>query len=173
MAKAQTYFDTQLGQFVFDAFFNIQHDTSLKITEHPIQTGADVSDHAYMEAKQLTFDIGMSDVMDSVIDGQFSDNNSRSVSAYNVLRKLQEQKLPVNVTTRLGVYNNMLIETISSGDDCKTANGLRATVTMKEIFVVEVTKVKVSARPQKSEETNNGDQKAQKADESLLSGFLK
>ena len=63
----------------------------------------------------------------------------------------------------------MLIETISATDDNKTAYGLKANVTLKQIFVVNVTTVKISERPQKSEETNEGDQKVQKADESLLS----
>lgn len=45
-------------------------------------------------------------------------------------------------------------------------------MTLKEIFVVAVTTVKISERPQKSQETNEGDQKVQKADESMLSKFF-
>lgn len=66
----------------------------------------------------------------------------------------------------------MLIETLSAPDDEKTTYGLRATVTLKEILVVNVTTVKISERPQKSEESNEGDQKAQKADESIISSML-
>jgi hypothetical protein len=62
----------------------------------------------------------------------------------------------------------MLIETISAQDDNTTHSGLRATVTMREILVVAVTTVKISARPQTSTTTNSGDQKAEKADESIL-----
>lgn len=166
------YFNTQIGDYVFDAFFSVQHDTNLTITNHPVQTGASIADHAYMEPKQLTFEIGMSDVMQSIIDGQFSDHQSRSVSAYNTLRKLQEQRIPAQVITRLGVYQNMLISSISAPDDYKTMYGLKATVTMQEILVVQVSTVKISARPQKSNSTNNGDQKAQKADNSFLSSLF-
>lgn len=169
-----TYIDTNPGgkggRYVFDAFFTIQHDTNLTITESPVQTGANISDHTYMEPKEVTFDIGMSDVMTSVIDGQFSDGNSRSVSAYNTLRQLQEQRISCTVVTRLGTYKNMLVETISTSDDNTRASSLRATVTMKEILVVAVQTVKISARPQTSNTTNNGDQKAQQADSSILSG---
>lgn len=172
MGKIKTYFDTALGKFIFDAYFSIEHNTNLTITEHPVQTGANISDHAYMEPKELTFDIGMSDVMKSIIDGQFMDNASRGVSAYTVLRKLQEQRLPIQAVTRLGVYQNMMVSTITTTDNNSTANGLRATVTLKEIFVVQVTNVKISARPQVSNTTNNGDQKVQKADSSLLSGLF-
>jgi hypothetical protein len=164
IVQTTAYFDTQIGDYVFDAYFNIQHDTNLTITESPVQTGANISDHAFMEPKTLTFEIGMSDVMQSIIVGQFSDSQSRSVNAYNTLRTLQEQRIPCQVTTRLGVYENMLIETISAPDDNTTFYGLRATVTMKEILVVAVTTVQISARPQVSQSTNNGDQKAQQAD---------
>ncbi len=66
----------------------------------------------------------------------------------------------------------MMVETISTTDDSKTTYGLRATVTLKQIFVVSVTTVKISERPHKSEKTNEGDQKVIKADKSLLSSLL-
>jgi len=171
-----TYFSTSLGNFIFDAYFNINHESNLTITEHPIQSGANISDHAYMEAKTVTFEIGMSDVMEDIIGKSIAkfngDSASRSVNAYKILEKLQKERLPIEIITRLGTYENMLIETISAPDDNKTTYGLRATVTLKEIFVVSVTTVKISARPHKSEQTNEGDQKVQKTDESILSSFL-
>jgi hypothetical protein len=171
-----TYFSTAQGNYVFDAYFSINHESNLTITEHPIQTGASISDHAYMEAQQVTFEIGMSDVMQDISATSVATFNgtssSRSVNAYKILRKLQADRIPINATTRLGTYNNMLIETISAPDDNKTLYGLKATVVLKEIFVVSVTTVKISERPHKSESTNEGDQKVQEADESMLSSFL-
>lgn len=167
----KTYFDTRLGRFIFDAFFNIQHDSNLKITEHPVQSGADVSDHAYMEAQTVTFEIGMSDVMHNISDKsfkKFTGDSTRSINAYQMLRKLQAERVPIQAITRLWTYTNMIIENISAPDDNKTVFGLKATVTLKEIFVACVTTVKISERPQKSEETNEGDQKAQKAEGSIL-----
>ena len=166
----KTYFSTSLGDFIFDAYFNINHDSNLAITEHPIQTGANISDHAYMEANKVTFEIGMSDVMQDISDSKFTkfSGPSRSVNAYEILRKLQSQRLPIKAITKLWTYNNMLIESISAKEDKTTTYGLRATVTLKEIFVVSVTTVRISERLQKSEETNEGDQKVQKADESIF-----
>ncbi|WP_034438001.1 phage baseplate protein [Clostridium ihumii] len=165
----KTYFDTGKEQLYFDAIFSTQHNTSINITSHPIQTGADISDHAYEEPNKLTFDIGMSDVMQSYLQGQYSDNSSRSVSAYKKLRELQSQRLPITIVTKLGTYKNMMIETISSTDDNKTTYGLRATITLKQIFVVNVATVKISERPHKSSTTNEGEQRVKEADKSLLS----
>lgn len=168
----KTYFDTGTEKLIFDAIFSTQHDTSISITEHPVQSGASISDHAYEEATKLTFDIGMSDVMLSYIPGQFSDNSSRSVSAYSKLRELQSLRLPISVVTKLDSYANMLIETISTVEDNKTTYGLRATVTLKQVFVVNVNTVKISERPHKSSETNEGEQKVIKADESFLKSLF-
>lgn len=169
----QTYFSTRKGNYIFDAYFSINHESGLTITEHPVQSGANISDHAYMEAKTLIFEIGMSDVMQDTIGKDISkfngDSSSRSVNAYKILKQLQEERLPIEVITRLGTYKNMLIETISTQEDNKTTYGLRATVTLKEIFVVQVTTVKISERPHKSEETNEGVVKPQKLDESIAS----
>lgn len=169
----RTYFYTAIGNYAFDACFSIDHETNLTITEQPVQTGASISDHAYEEPKQVIFDIGMSDVMESEVSGQFEDKASRSVSAYTILRTLQSQRLPIQVATRLAVYQNMLVATISAPDDITTCNGLRATVTLQEVIVVEVSTVKISARAQVSADTNNGDQKVQTVDSSLLTNLLK
>lgn len=171
--RIKTYFDTGKEKLIFDAIFTTQHDTSLNITEHPVQSGADISDHAYEAASKVTFDIGMSDVMQSYVSTQFTDNNSRSVSAYLKLRELQQQRLPITVVTKLSTYTNMMIENISSTEDSTNTYGLRATITLKQIFVVSVTTVKISDRPHKSEQTNEGDQKVQQANQSLLSSLFK
>jgi hypothetical protein len=173
--KILTYLDTSLGKFIFDAYFNVNHNSTLSITEHPIQTGADVSDHAFMEGENPTFEIGMSDVMQDISDSRFAKftgDNSRSVNAYQILKQLQSQRIPIQFVTRLWTYNNMLIENIVAPDDDKTTYGLRATITLKEIFVANVETVKVSERPHKSVETNEGDQKPQQASQSILSQLL-
>lgn len=171
--KVRTYFDTGKEKLIFDAIFTTQYEHTLNITSHPIQSGADITDHAYKEADELTFDIGMSDVMKSIVPGQFAGTNSRSVSAYKKIKELQEQRLPIKVITRLGSYSNMMIQNISVLDDNTTTYGLRATVTLKQIFVVSVATVKISARAQKTDSTNNGNQKAQKADESFLHSLFR
>lgn len=169
----KAYFDTGNEKLIFDAIFSIQHDTSSNITEHPVQSGASIADHAYEEPARITCDIGMSDVMESIIPGQFSDNHSRSVSAYAKLRELQNQRLPISIVTKLWSYSNMLVETVSTVEDNKTTYGLRATVTLKQVFVVNVNTVKISERPHKSAETNEGDQKVIKSDESFLKSLFR
>jgi hypothetical protein len=149
---------TNIGGFFFDAVLREDHTETVKITEHPVQTGANISDHAYNLPAKLTMEIGMSDAMDSMVAGQFTGWYTKSVSAYQMLKQLKEARLPLKVLTRLNFYENMVIEEINTNDDFKTLNGLRCTVTMKEIFVVEVSKTTVSARPQTTGQTNRNTQ---------------
>jgi hypothetical protein len=171
----ETYFETAQGNYLFDAYFNINHESTLSITEHPVQTGVNISDHAFMQPNILSFEIGMSDVMKDVSDSKFqafSNDATRSINAYKILRQLQLDRVPINVYTKLWNYTNMLIETISAPDSNETAYALKASVTLKELPVATVTTVKISERPQKTDITNEGDQKAQPADESILSSLL-
>lgn len=163
------YVKTNIGGFFFDAFIKEEHTTSLTITNHPVETGAAISDHAYVNPAQLVMDIGMSDVSESLVSGQFSGGWSRSSTAYAILLELQKQRIPLQVLTRLNLYQNMLIETIAAPDDHTTLYGLKATVTMKEIFVATVQTVKISARPQVTDSTNRGEIQVTQPSQSILS----
>jgi hypothetical protein len=149
-----------LDGYFFDAVLRTDHSSKLKITEHPVEEGAAVTDHAYVEPRSLTLEIGMSDVCTSVVDGQFMQKSSRSVSAYDVLKQLQANRIPLKVITRLDVYENMLIETVTTPDDYKTMYGLRATIGLREIIVVATNTValpnRTSAQPYKTGATNTG-----------------
>lgn len=70
----------------------------------------------------------------------------RSIEAWKNLRSLLISRVPITVETRLGTYNNMLIEELSAPDDVKTLNALRCTIRMKEILFAEVAETKTSLR---------------------------
>ena len=115
-------------------------------TSHPVQSGANISDHAYREPTRITMEIIMSDVMACRQPGQFNSFFDKSVSAYRRLLDLQRSRIPVSVTTRLGTYKNMLIESVSAPDDVNTRDGLRCSVSMREVLVAKLGVTKVSAR---------------------------
>lgn len=135
-----------IGGLFFDGIMSTETEEQLTITSHPVQSGANISDHAYREPTRITMEIVMSDVMACRQPGQFNSFFDKSVSAYRRLLDLQRSRIPVSVHTRLGTYQNMLIETISAPDDASTRDGLRCTVTLREVLVAKVGVTKVSAR---------------------------
>jgi hypothetical protein len=159
---------TNIGSYFFDAFLRLDHTSKLTITQHPVQTGANISDHAFLEPKELTIEVGMTDVAQDIIPGQFAGSWSRSVKAYEILKDLQAARIPLQVLTRLGLYKNMLIETISAPDDYRTLYGLKATITMREVLVATVQTVKTSAKPHITNSTNRGEVQPVETDESML-----
>lgn len=137
---------TNIDGLFFDAVFTTGTDHESEITEHPVQNGANITDHVVIRPVTVTMEIGMSDVMASMLQGQWSGAYTKSVSAYRKLVSLMESKTPFTILTRLNRYSNMLIRSISVEDTPDTLYGLRATVSMQQILVAQVTTDTVSAR---------------------------
>lgn len=157
--KTLVYLNTNkshIGGLFFDAVFHEEVTSSIKVTDHPVQNGSNIVDHSYVQPTVLTMDIGVSDSMGSILNGQFVGWYTKSVSAYQLLLKLQQSRIPIEVHTRLNHYYNMLIEQITVPDDYKTLRGLKCSVQMKEIFVVEVGTTTVSARSQTTDSGAGG-----------------
>ena len=147
---------SNIGGLFFDAIMTTETEETLTITSHPVQNGANIADHAYREPTRITMEIFMSDVMQARYPGQFNEFLGKSVSAYRRLLDLQRARIPFTVQTRLGSYQNMLIENITAPDDVSTKDGLRCTVTMREVLVAKVSTVKVSAREWVTGSTKRG-----------------
>ena len=151
---------TNIERYFFDAFLKVDNTSKLTITSHPVEEGANIADHAYLEPQTITMEIGMSDACVSYVAGQFQQKYTRSVSAYDTLLKLQAERKPLTVHTRLKTYKNMLIENITAPDDYTTLFGLRVTVTLTEIITAKTQTVtienKTSAEPQKTGTTKKG-----------------
>lgn len=154
--KSHVFVKNNINGWFFDAIIKMTHTTTLTITDQPVQSGAALTDHAFLQPKELQMDIGMSDVAKSFIPGQFSGGSSRSVTAYQVLRQLQDMRIPIQIYTRLNTYQNMLVEVISAPDDYTTQYGMKCTVTFREILVAQVKTVKISARPAVTNSVNGG-----------------
>lgn len=142
--------------YFFDAILRAEHRQELRKTEHPIQSGASIVDHAYLLPARVTLEIGMSDCMARHVAGQFTSSSSKSISAFQTLLDLQASRLPLVLNTRLASYANMLIESISAVENRETQFALKASVTLSQIIVANLATNTVSARPDSTDLTNEG-----------------
>ena len=153
-----------VGGWYFDAVLKLTHDRGLVITTHPVEEGANITDHSHVREKRLVLEIGMSDVG----TGGFETRQSRSVSAFEILSEMMEEREPVDVVTRLDTYKDMLIEDIKSDEDKDTVHGLRASVFLREVKIVSAETVtlpeRVSAEPAKTGGSNSGAVRPQPAE---------
>jgi hypothetical protein len=78
-----------LNNYVFDAVIRASHRRVLKKTQHPVMTGTNISDHAYIEPARLTLEIGMSDAMAAFASGgEWATGwNSKSISAWQTIKQ--------------------------------------------------------------------------------------
>jgi hypothetical protein len=170
-SAASTTTSTASDVYVFDAVIRIDHAQQIRTTDHPVQSGASISDHALILPAKVVMEIGMSDAMDAYAPGVWTGNPSKSVSAYQTLVALQQGRQPLTVNTRLATYTNMLIELIQTPDTKETRTGLKATITFKQIFNGTVTLTPVSDRPQTTGSTSIGSKQAMPISSSDLKRF--
>lgn len=140
--------DSEGLNYFFDAVLRTEHNLQRQITQHPIQTGANISDHSFQLPSRLIMEIGMSDVMGTYASLSTSyvwSSLDKSVNAYQILVALMETGQTFDVFTRLNVYHNMIISNITTQEDYKTRYGLIAVITFQEIIMVDVAQLKVSA----------------------------
>lgn len=143
-----------IGGLVFDAVLSTSHVSKVTATTHPVEGGANITDHAFVDPAEVTIEIGMTDC------------NGVGVSEkmFTALQNLQKARRPITIQTRFKRYTNMLIMSMSAPDDFKTMNALKATLMCREILIVGTRTVAVTASGQghKTGSTNNGTVQAQK-----------
>ena len=166
---ALLYCKTNIGGYFFDGFMQVEHNKTLQTTSNPVETGASVVDHAYVKPAELVMKVMMSDVHQSLVPGQFTGASFRSVNAWQVLRKLQSDRIPMSVFTRLGLYTNMLITKLATTDTAETFRALSAEVTLREIPVARIKTVKISSADQTTINTEMGKIEASQINDELQS----
>ena len=128
--------------YYVDGALRINHTSRMTKTRHPIQNGAPISDHAYREPSRVVIEAVFSDVLqDFNKDSKarlYTDDSTKSISAYGAFIFLQRSKHPITLTTKLAEYTGMLIEDIETPDDISTKYGLRMRVTFEEVLTALV-----------------------------------
>jgi len=151
-----------IGGLVFDAVLKTDHTSKLTATSHPIESGANITDHAFIEPAEISIEIGMTDC----------NGVGASDKMFKSLQALQFSRQRITVVTRYKTYSNMLIMSMSVPDDYTTMNALKAMLFLREIPVVGTQTVTVAERAsgqgQKSVSTNNGTVQPSSANQSVL-----
>jgi hypothetical protein len=144
--------------YYFDGVLKTEHVNQRRITQHPVQIGANITDHSFQLPARLTMEIGVSDVMDCY-KGEYdwmSETDSRSINAFQKLKKIEESGIALSVTTRLFTYDNMVIESISVPEDYRTRYTLRASIIFQQIITVQTSRTKISLVKNTTDTTNLG-----------------
>lgn len=143
-----------LGDLYPDVVVEESHEDGLQITEHPIEQGAAVSDHAYGKPSVVTIRGGVSDSGGAFPFNPFETSGERrSVEFYEKLLALQDSREPFDIVTGRRVYKNMLLDSLTTVTDRDTEHVLAFTAVCKEVIIVAT---QVASLPPRSRQAMPG-----------------
>ncbi len=132
--------------FVFDAIFSETHYSTLEVTENPVESGASITDHAYVKPYRVTVSAGISNTPLGPVSGQFGDGAERARTAYQALLDLQATREPFDVQTGLKLYSDMVCTSIGTQQDPRTPEVLDFVAELRQIIIVTTEVVTYPAR---------------------------
>ncbi|MFG1302182.1 hypothetical protein V5F49_20555 [Xanthobacter sp. V3C-3] len=140
---------------------------SLFITNHPVEKGAAISDHAFKLPAECEMRCAWSD------SGNYQ-GYSRAI--YSALQSLQSKRQPFTVTTGKRTYRNMLIAGIEITTSAATEYALFVRVLLREVIIVSTSTVSTGssagtrADPARTGGTTDGGQR-QPVPKNLETGY--
>jgi hypothetical protein len=111
-----------------------EHDDELVITEHPVEQGAAITDHAYKRPAELRVRVGWSASGGLILGGAGAAADPPSI--YAEILTLQSSRRPFTVYTGKRSYDNMLIASLRTRTDSKLETSLVADITFRQILLV-------------------------------------
>lgn len=140
-----------------------EHTSKLSVTDHPIEKGADVTDHSFVQPTRVVLECGWSNsssILSSLLSGNFDSGSLGAIAGglfsggtmsasdyvsgiWSKLQKMQQARGLVTIQTGLVTYKNMLIEECRCYRDKTTSFSLMATITCRQINVVSTSSTTV------------------------------
>ncbi len=141
-----------IGGVTVDATLEEEYEDELEITEHPVQAGADITDHSFKRPVELTMRCGWSNstagaaistlisalsgiTQSGIVGGGMSGADYVS-GIYSQLLALQASRQPFSVVSTLRAYDNMLIRSLRVARDSRTSQALMVTAQLREVILV-------------------------------------
>ncbi len=131
----------------FDATLTEDHSMSARLTDHPVETGTQITDHYRLMPKSITVNgivsnnnlpgllpvpgaAAVAGIISS-IDSRIT--QGRANAAYDKIEKSMKKGELLNVLTTLKEYKNMLITSVSVRRDSNNGNVLNSVITLREV----------------------------------------
>ena len=156
-----------IGGIDIQATITEQHTDELEATEHPVESGAPITDHSFVRPARLMLECGWSNsnTLDGLSAPTFVDSTTMSVSdyvsgVYSSLLGLQRSRQPFTIVTSIRQYENMLFSSLRLHRDQKTSQALMVQAAFRQILIVSTNSTTLPAQanqanPQSTAETQN------------------
>ena len=150
-----------------DASISESHTGEVEVTEHPIERGADITDHARPKPDRVTIEGLVSNTPLHRVPVQ----NGDADTAYTILRDIKDKAKLVKVITAKRVYTNMIMEHLNVPANVKVGDSLQFTAQFKEVVVVQNKTIQttVAKEPKAQAKVPTGAQAAKVLDDAAAS----
>jgi hypothetical protein len=140
------------------------------ITEHPVERGAPITDHAYRRSAELIMKCGWSNAQSAQLYGFPIPGVSAGLvnaitsfgatdfvtETYEKLRKLQIDREIFTVVSGKRTYQNMMMQSLAVSTDETSENALMVVARMREVIIVATTTTPVAPSAQQAEPMRTG-----------------
>jgi hypothetical protein len=152
LALIDRRFDFGDGEvFVFDVVVSESPTHTVEITESPVETGVSMADHAFAKPVELEVEVAVTDTPFEKDDlGTPSrmlattwvtgDSDRRSVNAWAKLVQKQAEFAVFDMQIGLGLYRNMMIQSLKAKQDKDSGAVLRAEMRLHQVTFAETSK---------------------------------
>jgi len=142
--------EKSIGDIQLDAVISESHTNEVSLTSNPVEFGAEITDNAVTQPKQVNIVAEVSDTplglaafgqIVDLVTGLFgtstSDNITRSNAAYNAIIQLQEEREPIEIQTKLKLYTDMVITKVTTQQDKNTSRIARMSIDLQQVIITE------------------------------------
>jgi hypothetical protein len=131
---------------------NEDHSDDLTITEHPVEFGAAITDHAFKRPTELQVRVGWSQSYGvqpaGDLGGELALQGVDVRAIYQQILDLQASRAPFDVWTGKKDYKNMLVASIRTSTDASTEWAFIADISFREILLVSTQTIPFAAQAQ-------------------------
>jgi hypothetical protein len=132
------FLQRNIGGFIADVTIEETHTDTLEVTEHPVEQGAAVTDHAFVKPANLIIKAGWSN---SSLQAGGDPNYVNDT--YQDFLDLQASRQPFDIITGKRSYSNMLFTRLTTRSDDANANSMVLECECREIITVNTQTVTV------------------------------
>jgi hypothetical protein len=118
-----------IGTLVPDVVVEEAHRDQLVITDHPVERGAAISDHAFKMPSEVEIRCGWSN--------SSAGEEGYVQAVYEEFLELQATRQPFDVFTGKRHYSNMLVRSLEVTTDEHSEHALYVTAGLREIIIVD------------------------------------
>lgn len=147
---------SQIGDLVIDGTHLETITYSNTITNHPIESGAYIADHIYINPLRVVMDCSITDSAGDLVGGireigalftgnilnnisnKFQGKGPKQTAAYEFLKDLANSKSTVTIVNKLDVLPNMAIESVSMPRTNETGDRLYFSITLQQLSFATV-----------------------------------